>query len=425
VPFVSPRLVSLAAVIAIVMAGGCASHPPGHPYILEPMYSVHDPAFTRTIGHLLSPPLVNGNRITTLVNGDRYFPQMLAAINAAQRTINLETYVYWSGDVAEQFCAALSEAARRGVTVNVMLDAYGAGKMNPEFRQRLKDAGVKLAIYHPLQWYNVTSAAKMNNRTHRKLLIIDGNVGFTGGAGIAQEWTGDAQDEHHWRDTHYKIEGPVVADLQSAFTDNWIEITGEVLHGPDYYPPLQDVGPLPAQVFKSGPEGGSASMQLLFLLSINAARESICISTPYFVPDDLTMSKLIAARQRGVRVQVIVPGPHIDQTIVTYASRQRWEDLLEADIEIYEYQPSMYHTKLLVVDGVWVSIGSSNFDNRSFSLNDEANLNVFDADFAAEQLKNFQADLQRSKRISREKFLKRSFWNILQEHMASVLEKQL
>ena len=232
----------------------------------------------------------------------------------------------------------------------------------------------------------------MNNRTHRKVLVVDGKVGFTGGVGIADAWSGHAQDPDHWRDTHFRAEGPVVAQMQAVFMDNWIKVTGEVLHGAEYFPPLRNAARAAAQMFSSSPEGGSESMQLMYLLAITAAAKSIHLSSAYFVPDDLSLKALVAAARRGVRVQIITPGEHMDAETVRKASRARWGELLEAGVEIFEYQPTMYHCKVMIVDGLWLSVGSTNFDSRSFSLNDEANLNISTRPLPSRQIAIFQQD---------------------------------
>jgi cardiolipin synthase len=287
----------------------------------------------------------------------------------------------------------------------------------------LRDAGVRIVRYHPLRWYNLdfySTARKLNNRTHRKLLIVDGQTGFTGGVGIADEWLGNADAKDHWRDTHYKIEGPAVAQLQAAFADNWMEATGQVLLGETYFPALEKAGDQAAQVFKSSPDAGSESMELMYLLSLNAARQNIRIESAYFVPNGQTIDALVQARRRGVAVQIIVPGKEIDMKSVRKASRARWGDLLRAGVEIHEFQPTMIHCKLMVIDGGLVSIGSANFDNLSFRLNDEANLNVMDEQFAREQIKVFADDLSRSRRITLEEWKSRPVWEKLSEFTATL-----
>jgi cardiolipin synthase len=361
------------------------------------LYSVSDPQFERTMGVLLGPAILGGNRFTVLQNGDEIFPAMLEAIRGARRTVTFETYIYWSGDIGKEFADALAERARAGVKVHVMLDWLGSAKMDEALLAEMEQAGVQVRRYHEPRWYNLD---KLNNRTHRKILVADGRIGFTGGVGIAPEWTGHAQDPEHWRDTHFRVEGPVVAEMQTVFNDNWVKATGDVLHGEDYFPALSNVGSGKAQVFSSSPSGGSESMHLMYLLAITAAERSIDLEMAYFVPDALARETLVAAMQRGVRVRIIVPGKHVDTETVRHAGRAVWGDLLAAGAEIYEYAPTMFHCKVMVVDGLLVSVGSTNFDDRSFRLNDEENLNMFDAQFAARQLEIFDADRLQSRRIS-------------------------
>ncbi len=322
---------------------------------------------------------------------------MLDAIHSAKKTITLETYIYWSGNIGAQFTSALVERAQHGVHVHVMIDSYGSAKIDRAYVTELKAAGAEVYQYHPFHFYNIASFRQIDHRTHRKILVVDGTIGFIGGVGIADEWTGNAADPQHWRDNHYRVRGPVVANLQAAFMENWIQTTGEVLDGDAYFPPLHDVGNQTAQVFKSSFQSGSDSMQLLFLLSIAAARKSVQMESAYFVPDKLTCQYLIAAARRGVKVEIIVPGRHIDQQIVRVASRARWGGLLNAGIKIYEYQGTMFHCKQMIVDNTWVSIGSANLDNRSFRLNDEANLNVIDGDFARAAANFFNRQIPRKK----------------------------
>ena len=389
---------------------------------IEPLYAVSDPQFLRSMGSLLGPAIVDGNRVTTLLNGDRIFPAMLEAIRGATKTVSFETYIYWSGEVGQQFADALSERARAGVKVHVLLDWVGSGKAKKEYLDQMREAGAEVERYHPLHWYNLS---RINNRTHRKILVVDGRVGFTGGVGIADKWTGNAQDPDHWRDSHFRLEGPAVAQMQAAFMDNWMTTQSEVLHGEEYFPPLPPVGSALAQVFKSSPREGSESVRLMYLLSIASARRRVLIANSYFVPDDLAVETMVKARQRGVDVEVLVPGTRIDSELTRKASRSRWGDLLKAEVEIYEYQPTMYHCKVMVVDDLWVSVGSTNFDNRSFRLNDEENLNVYDADFAREQIRHFEADRAKARRITYAEWKARPLSEKILEHTAGLLRGQL
>jgi cardiolipin synthase len=265
----------------------------------------------------------------------------------------------------------------------------------------------------------------MNDRTHRKLLVIDGKMGFTGGVGIAEEWTGHAQDEKHWRDTHFRIEGPAVGHMQAVFMDNWVKATGNVLHGPQYFPQIDASGDGFAHMFSSSPSGGSDDMQLMYLMAITAATHSIHLASAYFVPDKLTINAIVEAAKRGVKVQIITPGKRIDTHTVREASRAQWGDLLAAGVQMYEYQPTMFHCKLMVVDEYLVSVGSTNFDSRSFKLNDEANLNIYDRDFARQQTALFEKDIGYAKRITLEDWRRRSLAEKLLERAVALLDSQL
>ena len=382
------------------------------------LYAVADPQFQRSMGVLLGPQIVDGNKVEALLNGDQIFPAMLKAIRGAKKTINFETYIYWSEDIGREFAEALSERARAGVKVHLLIDWVGSAKMDEEDLEQMRQAGVEVRQYHPLRWYNL---GRINNRTHRKLLVVDGRVGFTGGVGIAGQWTGNAQDPDHWRDSHFRAEGPVVAQMQAVLIDNWTKTTGKVLHGDDYFPPQSQAGKARAQVFSSSPSGGSESMHLMYLLAITAAERSIQISASYFVPDEMTRNALIDAMKRGVRLQIILPGKYIDTETVRSSSRGMWGDLLQAGAEISEYQPTMYHCKVMIVDGLLVSVGSTNFDDRSFQMNDEANLNIYDADFARQQIAVFEQDLKKARRITYEQWLDRPLKEKAWEKVASWL----
>lgn len=382
------------------------------------LYSVADPQFERTMGVLLGPAIVGGNRAQALQNGEEIFPSMLEAIRGAQKTINFETYIYWSEAIGKEFAEAFAERARAGVKVHVLIDWVGSSKMEQSYLDLMEAAGVEVRKYHPLKWYNL---ARMNNRTHRKLLVVDGRIGFTGGVGIAGQWTGHAQDPDHWRDSHYRVEGPVVAQMQAVAIDNWIKTTGHVLDGPDYFPELKPVGDDHAQVFSSSPQGGSESMRLMYLLALTAAQKSIQLAVSYFVPDEMTRRVLIDAARRGVKVQIIVPGEHMDVEVVRRSSRGMWGELLQAGIEIYEYEPTMYHCKVMIVDDLMVSVGSTNFDDRSFRMNDEANLNVYNAAFARDQVVVFNDDLRHAHRITYEEWQNRPWTEKLHEQAARLL----
>ena len=384
-------------------------------------YSVNDPEFRRAMGSLLEPEILEGNKVQVLVNGDEIFPAMLQAIHGARKSINFETFIYWRAPIGKDFADALADRSRAGVKVHVLVDWLGSNKIDKNYVSEMQRAGVEILRYRPLRWYNAQS---VNKRTHRKILVVDGRIGFTGGVGIAAEWTGHAQDPDHWRDSHFRVEGPVVAQMQGDFVDHWTETTGKLLHGSLYFPALQPAGTIPAQMFSTAPSQGE-SMELMYLLAITAAERSIHLSSAYFVPDQMTQDALSAAVRRGVKVQIITPGKHTDQATVRRASRSRWGEMLKTGVEIYEYQPTMYHCKVMIVDDLFVTVGSTNFDPRSFGLNDEANLNVYDATFARQQVAIFQNDLTRSRQMTYEEWKDRPILEKIWERLASMAGRAL
>lgn len=384
-------------------------------------YDVAGGQFERSMSQLLGPPILGGNRIRRLENGVEIFPAMLAGIARAKTTICFETYIYWSGETAERFSVALSAKAREGVKVHVLIDGMGCDCVEGECLGRMREAGVEVEVYH-LHLRNLTN---VNQRTHRKLLVIDGRQGFTGGAGIADAWLGNADAPDHWRDSHYQVDGPAVAQMQAAFMDNWMKTHATVLHGDAYFPLIEEQGAHRCQMFKSSPMEGSESARLMYLLSITAAEKSLRVGNAYFVPDDLVTETLIATVRRGVAVEVLVPGAHLDSKLVRGASRHRWGKLLENGVRIFEYLPTMFHRKVMIIDDLWVSVGSANFDNRSFRLNDEANLNVFDREFALEESAAFAKDKSLAQEITWEQWKRRPMLEKVGDATVGLLRSQL
>ena len=389
---------------------------------LESHYQIASPQFSRSISALLGPPFISKNDVKVLLNGNEIFPEMLKAIKNAKETITFETFIYWADTIGQEFADSLSERARAGIKVHVLLDWLGSVKMETKQLNKMTKAGVQIQRFHKPHWSHI---ARFNNRTHRKLLIIDGRLGFTGGVGIADQWRGDANGPSEWRDSHFQVEGPVVAQMQAVFMDNWIKANGQVLHSELYFPELKPSGKVDAQMFSSSPSGGGDSMHLLYLMAIAAATKTIELSSAYFVPDALSIKGLIAAAQRGVKIRIITPGRHIDTELVRKASRADWGELLKAKIEIAEYQTTMYHCKVFIVDSLLVSVGSTNFDNRSFRLNDEANLNVLDKGFATEQVKIFNEDWSQSNPITYERWRDRPLHQKAMEKLARLFKSQL
>jgi len=352
------------------------------------------PAFARLVEALTVAPLRQGNRVKVLRNGDEIFPAMLEAIRSARRTVNFATYVYWTGSIAPQFAEALAERAEAGVEVNVLLDAVGAAKMDRSLVDRLQRSGATVAWFRPPKWYTLH---KLNNRTHRKILVVDGRVGFTGGVGIAEEWTGNGEDPDHWRDTHVRVEGPAARDLLGGFLDNWAEATQRILSGPDHLPDVEgfDDG-IQVQVTRSTAEKGSTDAEHLFYAAVACARERIWVTSAYFAPRRAFVDALCDAAGRGVDVCVLTNGPHIDKQLVRQAGRRSYERMLGCGIRIFEYQRTMLHAKVLIVDANWATVGSINWDNRSFALNDELNISLRERALVVELEKHFLADLDDS-----------------------------
>jgi len=386
------------------------------------LYTSGDADFRRALGILLGPPLVSGNHVTPLVNGSQIYPAMINAIRTAQTNITFETFVF-RDDIGATFVEELSAAAKRGIRVHMLLDWLGSRTMDSSLLANARAAGCDVQIYHPPSWYHL---GRLNNRTHRKIMVVDGKIGFTGGVGMGVEWREGLNGLPPWRETHFRAEGPVVAQMQAVFVDNWIKATGRVLHGAEYFPKLSNTcGDMDAQMFGSSPVGGSESMHLMVLLALTAAKTSIDIQNAYFVPDRLTVEALCSAARRGVRIRIVVPGRHTDARLGRWAAQGLYGELLAAGIQIYEYQPTMMHCKVLVIDGVWSSVGSSNFDDRSFRLNDEANLNVFSEILAREQIRLIDADIQNSRRMALKKWRHRKFGRRINERLALLLRSQL
>ena len=382
-------------------------------------YQPGDDAFLRTMGNVLGPPLLEGNKCALLQNGDEIFPAMLDAIRSAERTITFENFLFAEGEVSDAFANALAERARAGVKVHFLQDAIGSNCVHGPAIRLLKRSGVQVEIF---RFVHFTS---MNFRTHRKVLVIDGKLGFIGGVGISDAWKGDGRTRGLWRDTHYRLEGPAVAQLQQAFIDNWLETRAELLHGDLYFPKLEKAGEHTCQVFKSSAGEGSDCARLMLLVSIAAARKSIRIANAYFVPDDLCRRTLVEALHRGVRVEIITPGPDFDAPIVRAVGKARWKPLLEAGARFYEYQPARFHCKYLLVDDCWASVGSANLDNRSLSLNEEANLNVLGKEWVGAHARVFEEDKRHSREITLRDWHRRPIADKIRGSVASIFRQQM
>ena len=414
--------VAVAAAVVALAAVNLAPEPSAIRSIVPHRFDAADPQFDRSMSSYSQGQIFDQNAVQTLVNGDEIFPAMLQAIGGAQSSINMETYIYWSGSVGHRFATALAAKARGGVEVRVLVDWLGSLPFDEDLIQIMTSAGVRFQRYRPIYWYTLD---RVNNRTHRKLLIVDGRVAFTGGVGIADNWLGDARNPSEWRDTHYRIEGPSVSAFQAAFAENWLETAGESLQGERFYPRLAGAGKLKAQLILSSQPNGSEDMELMMLAAIGAAKDHLRIGMAYFVPDEIALQQILDARKRGVAVDVIVPNSLTDVPLVRKASRNFWGQLLRAGVRIYEFQPTMYHPKLLIVDDVWASFGSTNLDERSLRLNDEATLNVFGKQFAQTQIDLFNEDLNQSRQVALAEWQARPLTEKVTDWLASRFHSQL
>jgi cardiolipin synthase len=395
----------------------------GHGYRLRGEVDVREASFLRAAEALTGAPVSHGNDADILINGDEIFPAYLSAIRDAEETVNLTTYAYWRGEIATDVADALCEKASGGVECNVILDAVGAAQMDRKLVRKMRDAGVHVCFFRPPKPYAVR---RLQYRNHRKLLIVDGTTGFTGGVGIAEEWTGNAQDPDHWRDTHVRVTGPVVRGLQGAFAENWLECTGDVLAGDRYLPYIEateDGGPM--QVMRSSATVGDSNAEALIYLAVAAAKRSIELTSAYFVPRPAFTEALVEAAERGVHMRILVPGSHIDKQLVRTAGRAAYDQLIAAGIELYEYCPTMLHAKTLTVDEIWSSVGSVNFDNRSFQLHDEVTLCVQSERFASQLHDVFEKDLEASERIEPEKWQERSITQRARENVTKYARREL
>jgi cardiolipin synthase len=378
--------------------------------------------FLRALHGAAGDSISEGNAVDLYQNGDEIFPPMLAAIQASRSSIHFSTYVYWAGAVPETFARALSDAARRGVAVRVVLDSEGAEPMPKRLVQQMRDAGCMIAWFRRMRWFDWM---KYNHRTHRRLLIVDGNVAFTGGVGIADEWTGHAQGPSHWRDTHVRLTGPIVASLQGAFTDNWNQCTQELLlHGRDY-PKLQPAGDVPVCAVVSTPANGASEAQRVMAAFVAGSTRTLHVSNAYFVPPRSFIDALCAASGRGVNVKILVPGPYHDKKFVQRASRHTWPRLLQAGVEIHEYQPTMMHAKTVIADEELLLVGSINFDPRSFSLNAECGVVIISRRLAMDAEKFYQADIARSRQVTLEQLASIGIGNRLVDMLCYWVRAQL
>lgn len=391
-------------------------------YGLDHEFPVAAPEFRDSLVGVTGAPLLAGNRVELLNNGDEFYPSMKRAIVEAQASVTIEAYIYWAGEVGLQFAQALAACAERGLPVKILLDAVGSATIGDDILRVLERGGCQLAWYNPVRWYAV---GRFNHRTHRKSLIVDGRVGFTGGAGIADHWRGRARGPDEWRDMQVRIEGPGVIPLQTGFAQNWLQATGELISGAEFFPESVPVGDVSVQTLLSSPATGMSNARALYYFAIVCARKSLLIANPYFVPDQAAVDTLVEARQRGVEVKVMIAGRHIDNWLARRNSVRLLGDLLCCGIEVYEYDLTMLHHKVMIVDQQWATIGTTNFDSRSFAFNEENNVSFTDPTLVQELERTFRADLAACSRVTLEGWRRRGLGTRIQEVVASLLQDQV
>ncbi len=379
------------------------------------------PEFSRLVSAMTGAPLLLGNRVKVMRNGST-LDAMVEAISSAKKTIDCSSYIYWPGPTADRFSEAFIERARAGVEVNLVFDGYGSAKLDGDHLERLRHSGVNVSIFRPVRWYNLR---KLNNRMHRRILVVDGALAFVGGVGIADVWTGDAQDPEHWRETHLRVEGPAVVDIFGAFMENWTEATKGILTGTHIAdPPSFDDG-VALQVTRSTPTGGATAATELFYAAVAGARERLWLTTAYFAPDRTFEEVLCHAARRGVDVRVLVNGHKVDKEVARQAGHRSYGKLLEAGARMFEYDRTMLHAKVLLVDGGWANVGSANFDSRSFDLDLEINVAVLDPGLVEELSDHFLEDLKVSEEIDIESWRKRPLRKRAAEYATEVLQQSL
>lgn len=416
-------LIALGAAFALSVAISLLNRPTEVRYDLPHAFGVRDPTFLPSVQATEGSSMVDGNRVGILQNGDEIFPAMLAAIAAAKKSINFEAYIFWSDSAGTRFRDALSERASHGVEVRLLLDGVGsAKKLSRSDVEILRRSGCRVEFFRPIRPWMLDV---INRRSHRRILVVDGKIGFTGGVGFAKVWEGNADSPEHWRDTQVRLEGPAVAEMQSAFQENWGEVTGELLVGEKFFPGLAQVGNVLAAVVPSSPRPSSSASQTLYSIAISAAEHTISLSNSYFVPNSESVGLLIAASQRGVNVRILVPGAINDVPMTKASGRATFGPLLRAGVKIYEYQPTMMHAKTMVVDGLFATVASTNFDNRSFRYNDEIDLAVYDGTVAGRLQQLFENDLRHSRPYTYEQWLHRPLLKRFTEWILLPVRSQL
>jgi cardiolipin synthase len=416
-------VISISAIAILILAGLFA---PGLKYSLvtPPEVPVSAPAFLNELEPLVSSKVTRNNQIEVIENGENFYEAELDAMRHARHSIDIEAYIFHKGKLTDQVLNVLTERARAGVHVNLVMDSLGSFSTRKDYFKPLKQAGGHVEWYHRLRLHNWFIT---NNRTHREITLIDGSIAFLGGAGYADWWRFGTKGEARWRDTMVRVQGDAVRGLQGAFVENWLESSGQILDGPDYFPQLsRDPGNITALVVTSTPSSsvGSTRARVLFQTLVAAAQKSIYITTPYFLPDKSMREELVRASKRGVKIRVIAPGKHADHTMTRSSGRSAYGDLLQAGAEIYEYEPSMIHAKITIVDDLWSVVGSTNFDNRSFGLNDEINLAILNEQIASKLTRDFEEDAARSELVTLDRWKQRSIFERMLEWVGWVFERQ-
>jgi len=416
------RRMAIAMTVAAVITYLVAPHEHSPKYGLESRFPVSSRDFLNSMVGCTGVSYLPGNHVTVLNNGDEFYPAMLDAIHRAERSVTIEAYIYWKGEIGMRFAHALASRVKAGTKVKILLDAVGSSTIGKEILDVLESGGCEVEWYNPVRWGTV---GRYNHRTHRKTLVVDGHIAFTGGAGIADHWTGDAQDPKHWRDIEIRVEGPGAVPLQTGFAHNWLNTTGELISGPAFFPSIKPDGEISVQTVLSSPEIGSSAVRILYYLAIVCAQEKLYIANAYFLPDDTAIDILIDAKKRGVDVKIVVPGRHNDMWIARHGSIHLYGKLLETGIEIYEYERTMLHQKLMVVDTQWFTVGTTNFDNRSFALNEESNVCIYDRQLSEELEQVFIEDLAMCTKVKWETWKKRSLKTRAQGLVAAFLKEQI
>jgi len=416
------RRMAIAMTVAAVITYLVAPHEHSPKYGLESRFPLRSNDFLNSMVGTTGVPFLPGNHVTLLNNGDEFYPAMLDAILRAERSVTIEAYIYWKGDIGMRFARALASRVQAGAKVKILLDAVGSSTIGKEILEILESGDCEVEWYNPVRWGTV---GRYNHRTHRKTLVVDGRIAFTGGAGIADHWAGDAQDPKHWRDIEIRVKGPGAVPLQTGFAQNWLNTTGELISGRAFFPSIEPAGEISVQTVLSSPEIGSSAVRILYYLAIVCAQEKLYIANAYFLPDDTAIDILIDAKKRGVDVKIMVPGRHNDMWIARHGGIRLYGRLLETGIEIYEYERTMLHQKLMVADTQWLTVGTTNFDNRSFALNEESNVCIYDRRLAEQLEQVFIEDLEVCTKVDWETWKNRSIKTRVQGLVAAFLKEQI